>query len=770
MKQIISFFLVLLLVMFMQNSQLAKQANTDSLKNLLKVTKGKERINIYMALMKDLQRSDPGTASAYGDEALELLNKYPDEEKKARVYYLKGWAYIFSNKPDSVMLCAEQVKMISQNHGIETGSALYIHLKARLLRNEGKFEEAASEMKNILNTVDFEDDLMLKASLLNELGSVERRLGNLKNAMENHLQALGILETKEDVDLDELTITYSYLGITNDIMGSYDEALRYQQKALDLNKKTFDDRGVAAALHNIGILYQKTRNFELALEYFQQALSYWEKLGNKDALASTLNSIGGINEAQNNLTGALEYYHKALDIWENSGDEFSIAIGLNNIGSVHISLKQYDTALKFLNRAINIEKRLGDKEGTTSTLLLLADVYNKTGNTESAIKTASEGLQLAKEVGSLPDIKAAHHLLSGIYEDNGFYQEALEEYKNFKAAHDSMFNSESSKVIAELETKYKTEEQSDKIELLQRNTEIQKLYRTILIAGLGLTTIIILLLYNRYRLKQHAHNTLQKFHESELEAAKVKSELLEMEYDQKKRELDSARELQLSMLPENIPDHPHFEIAALMQTASEVGGDYYDFYEGPGSRLTLAIGDATGHGARASMLVAATKSLFNLLSREDDIAEILNKMNCSVRKMHLTNLFMAMGILRLSEDKMELAGAGMPPALIYRAETGRIESIPLKGLPLGSSADFTYSKTSTRLYKGDLVAIMSDGFAELFNEDYEMFGYDKAEEVLAKNFGSSPEKIIEEFKASASNWLNGVKQQDDITFILFRKK
>jgi tetratricopeptide (TPR) repeat protein len=88
--------------------------------------------------------------------------------------------------------------------------------------------------------------------------------------MENHLQALEILENAGEEYEDELTITYSYLGITNDIMGSYDEALRYQQKALELNKKNFDDRGIAAALHNIGILYQKTLKFDLALSTFSR--------------------------------------------------------------------------------------------------------------------------------------------------------------------------------------------------------------------------------------------------------------------------------------------------------------------------------------------------------------------------------------------------------------------------------------------------------------------------------------------------------------------
>jgi serine phosphatase RsbU (regulator of sigma subunit) len=243
-----------------------------------------------------------------------------------------------------------------------------------------------------------------------------------------------------------------------------------------------------------------------------------------------------------------------------------------------------------------------------------------------------------------------------------------------------------------------------------------------------------------------------------------------MEFDQKKRELESARELQLSMLPEKIPYHHKYEIATLMQTATEVGGDYYDFYEGPGDQLTIAIGDATGHGAKASMLVAATKGLFNLLSREEDIAEILNKMNCSIRKMHLPKLFMAMGIIRLTDDKMELAGAGMPPALIFREQTREVEPMPLKGLPLGSTADFNYSKFSTNLNKGDIVVIMSDGFPELFNEDYEMFGYDKAIQILYETIDKSPGKIIDEFHASASKWLNGVKQQDDMTFVVLRKK
>jgi serine phosphatase RsbU (regulator of sigma subunit) len=207
-----------------------------------------------------------------------------------------------------------------------------------------------------------------------------------------------------------------------------------------------------------------------------------------------------------------------------------------------------------------------------------------------------------------------------------------------------------------------------------------------------------------------------------------------------------------------------------MQTATEVGGDYYDFYKASDGALTMVIGDATGHGAQAGTMVTATKSLFNLLSREEDIAEILNHINFSIKKMRLPNLFMAMALVRLQNGNLELAGAGMPPALIYRAASGLVESCSLKGLPLGSVANHPYSKTSVPVNTGDTVVLMSDGLPELFNNDNEMFGYENVIKLFSQVGNDAPEKIIEHFTATASNWINGGKQQDDMTFIVFKMK
>jgi sigma-B regulation protein RsbU (phosphoserine phosphatase) len=112
----------------------------------------------------------------------------------------------------------------------------------------------------------------------------------------------------------------------------------------------------------------------------------------------------------------------------------------------------------------------------------------------------------------------------------------------------------------------------------------------------------------------------------------------------------------------------------------------------------------------------------------------------------------------------------MPPAYIYRAASGQVEEITLKGLPLGSVLNYQYPKTSVKLNKGDVVAIMSDGFPELFNQKSEMLGFEKIPGLLKDVGTKTSSEIIKHFTDTASEWLNGNKQQDDMTFVVFKVK
>lgn len=156
-------------------------------------------------------------------------------------------------------------------------------------------------------------------------------------------------------------------------------------------------------------------------------------------------------------------------------------------------------------------------------------------------------------------------------------------------------------------------------------------------------------------------------------AAELQAQAIEAEDRRKSEELEQARQLQLSMLPQDPPQSSYLDIAFAITTATEVGGDYYDFYEDSDGTLTVALGDATGHGLQAGIVVTAVKSLFMALARESEITRIFKTILARLKDMHLRRANMAMTMIKLKDRRLRMASAGTPPALLYRAATQRIE-------------------------------------------------------------------------------------------------
>jgi len=254
-----------------------------------------------------------------------------------------------------------------------------------------------------------------------------------------------------------------------------------------------------------------------------------------------------------------------------------------------------------------------------------------------------------------------------------------------------------------------------------------------------------------------------------VEEARRRQEL-EAENDQRAKELEDARQLQLSMLPKNMPQSPHLEIEAYMKTATEVGGDYYDFHQSDNGVLTVVVGDATGHGLKAGTVVTAMKSLFRTLVGEDDLPLVFNQSSRVLKEMNLRSLFMGLTMIKLNGPCLRIASAGMPPALIYRADKGLVEEALIKAPPLGGFSSYQYREREYALGHGDVLVLMSDGFPERFNQDGEMFDYSRARQALAEAASRRPREIIEHFVRAGDRWANGMPQNDDITFVVLKMK
>ena len=250
--------------------------------------------------------------------------------------------------------------------------------------------------------------------------------------------------------------------------------------------------------------------------------------------------------------------------------------------------------------------------------------------------------------------------------------------------------------------------------------------------------------------------------------AQHERDMLEAENVRKTKELEEARDLQLSMLPKTIPKLPNLEIAVFMKPATEVGGDYYDFHLAGDNTLTIAIGDATGHGAKAGTMVTAAKSMFTVLTTDFEILEILQRINQTIRQMNLGNLYMSLTLAKFVGNQLQITSAGMPPTLVYRTREKKVEEIFLKSMPLGAHDHFPFKDQKIELYPGDTILLMTDGFPELFNPRKEIFDYTRAKQCFEEVAERSPQEIINHLFNSAENWRNDRPQEDDITFVALR--
>jgi serine phosphatase RsbU (regulator of sigma subunit) len=268
--------------------------------------------------------------------------------------------------------------------------------------------------------------------------------------------------------------------------------------------------------------------------------------------------------------------------------------------------------------------------------------------------------------------------------------------------------------------------------------------------------------------------------EEQLEQVKILSErTLKQEVEQirltsenqrKSEELEKARELQLSMLPKTVPEIPTAEIAVYMKTATEVGGDYYDFALENNGTLTIAFGDATGHGMQAGSVVTATKSLFKSLSTLKNPAHIQQQISEPLGRMGFNRLVMAMIIAKINKYNFNVSVAGMPYPIVYRAAKNEIEEIDLSGFPLGSFKNFQYQSKKMILKRNDTILFMSDGFQEMFNEQGEILGDERAIDAFEKTAKESPQEIIRQLIATAEKWAGRHLLEDDMTLMVIKFK
>lgn len=243
------------------------------------------------------------------------------------------------------------------------------------------------------------------------------------------------------------------------------------------------------------------------------------------------------------------------------------------------------------------------------------------------------------------------------------------------------------------------------------------------------------------------------------------------------RELQTAREIQERLLPHEMPQFPGFEISGTSLPSQQVGGDYFDFLDVESGHLGIAIGDVSGKGIPAALLMANLQaSLHGLVGDPNEVAAVVSRINNQLVRSTDANMFATFfyGVLDRQRSAFTYTNAGHNPPLLFRAD-GTLERLKAGGLIIGFLADQNYDQAVVEIRPGDMVVLYTDGITEALAPDsgkdtIELFGEDRLVDVVRESLEQPAREVQGDILKAISAYTMDSPQHDDITLVVIKRR
>ncbi len=705
------------------------------------------------------------------DSLIKKAETFKSPEDKARVM-MEITDYYFSAKENAL---AEEYTRKTENQLNKSDSILFkvdnLNRLGVLLRNNSKYNEALRVHKTALNIAEESGYKRGQTISLNNIGVVYRRIDNHASAAEYHTKALKVAE--ETKDTFSISVSYNSLGNIYSLNGRYDEALSFFNKALDLAIKQKNQLSQAINNNNIGEVYEFTGNYNKAKEYYLRSFEINQTLKNEKGIAISYNAIGKITLLNGDAKTALDYFSKALVIDQKLGDKKFIAESYLNIGRALIVLNRYNESINFLNKSIVI----------------------------------------AKDIHSLVHLQSAYEALSTIYSIKNQDKEALSFYKIAALYKDSVLNEKSARHISTVQAVFESEKKEQQIKFLQQNQEQnarefkkQRLINISLLISLGLSLIIIVLVYLAFTTKRNANYLLSKQNteiesknqalnrqKNEIQSQKEEIEIQRMNIEIKNKNLEDAyqiienyigkitdsiryaEKIQKSIFPDLDGTNIFFKEQFIFYKPKDiVSGDFY-WFSARKELLYFAIADCTGHGVPGAFMSIIGIDLLNQAINQqglDDTSEILAFLNTELRRrlkkdkeeaVLKDSMDIALSVYNKSTGEITFSGALIP---LFLLRNNTIDILKPDNTTLGMSTvlfNRNFNKQKTYLKKGDLIYLTTDGYLDQFGGDAnKKFMRSRLFSLLLKIKDLPTDQQKEQIENTYMNWKGKNEQIDDV--------
>jgi serine phosphatase RsbU (regulator of sigma subunit) len=223
-------------------------------------------------------------------------------------------------------------------------------------------------------------------------------------------------------------------------------------------------------------------------------------------------------------------------------------------------------------------------------------------------------------------------------------------------------------------------------------------------------------------------------------------------------------------LPQQTPTYPHFDLAQISQPARQVSGDLYGYYQRPDGGLAVAVGDVTGKGMPAALLMSATVvALAGAIEADLSPAETLTRTDRVLQPFVAAKQNVGLCLAYLDQGRMCVANAGAI-APILRNKEGVQMLLDVGGLPLGThlSGQFPYENTVLQLAPDDMVILTSDGMIEATDATGQMYDFERLEAAIAAGPTGSAQAMLDYLLADFKNFAGDAEPQDDLTLVVIR--
>ena len=404
------------------------------------------------------------------------------------------------------------------------------------------------ELKNAdkLKALDFakqELDLALKlngqkaiAQGYNDVGIIYYQRGNLPEALSAYEKSLTIREKLNDPAL--IASSLNKIAIIYHNMGNYAKSLEKQLQILSIYQNLGNQKYIAFTYNNIGELYNQQDNYDKAFEYWDKSLEISKKIGDKYSLGITYSSKAVVFEKQKKYALAIENLIKGSELFLETDDYDNYSACVNNLGQIYRNLGQTEKGLESYRRAYDMSIKYDDAHGRAKYACNIGLVFAEQKKFDEAETFIKEAIEIAEKNKIRSVQRLAYKSLATVYIKSN-NPKAMEYYLKYDQLKDSIFSEESTKQIAEMQTKYDTDKKEKENVLLTKENEIKTLeitqkeqQRNIMMGSFALILLLVGVSYNHYRLKnknkilqERESRTIAVFQAQEEEKIRISKEL-----------------------------------------------------------------------------------------------------------------------------------------------------------------------------------------------------------------------------------------------------